>query len=110
MENVNNILDIENQFIMTEVAMISDIYSFGDELMSEGVLDTVVTKVSEFFHKAVNTMVAFVKTFRSDLIATIEKKKCKAKLKKMKEELKVQKDSGVKYVGMIDHDKFIKTY
>ena len=110
MVNVNNILDIEENFIMTEVAMISDIYSFGDELMSEGVLDTVVTKVSEFFQKAVNTMVAFVKTFRSDLTATIEKKRYKAKLKKMKEELKSQKDSGVKYVGMIDHDNFIKTY
>lgn len=107
---MNNLLDIEEPFVMTEVAMISDIFSFGEDLIEEGALDTIVTKVSDFFQKAVNSMSAFIKTFRSDLTATIEKKRCKAKLKKLKEELKMQKNSGVKYVGMIDHDKFIKAY
>ena len=105
-ENMN----IEKQFIMTEVAMISDIYSFGDELITEGVLYSVTNKISEFFQKAVNTMIAFVKTFKADLESTIQKKDCRRKLKYLKKDLADKKESGVKFVEMPDYKAFIKYY
>ena len=103
-------MNIEKQFIMTEVAMISDIYSFGDELITEGVLYSVTNKISEFFQKAVNTMIAFVKTFKADLESTIQKKDCRRKLKYLKKELADKKESGVKFVEMPDYKAFIKYY
>lgn len=102
--------DIEQGFIMTEVAMLSDIYSAGDELVTEGVLYELSEKISEFFHKAVNTLHAFIKTFRADIQSTIQKKDCKRKLNYLKKELAEKKDAGVKYVDMPDHKAFIKYY
>lgn len=70
----------------------------------------LLDKLASFFKRLTNDLLAFGKRVKSDIQAFIDKQSIRIKLKKMKNELNVQNDNGVRYVKMVDVDEYLDTY
>lgn len=96
------------EYTISELSILNQTNEY--EYYGEGAVYNVLDDIFTFIQRIVNDLVSFGKKLKNDVDSLIQKKEVRAKLKKLKEELKEKTDEGVKKVSMIDVEEFIRYY
>ena len=96
------------EYTISELSILNQTNEY--EYYGEGAVYNVLDDILTFIQRIVNDLVSFGKKLKNDVDSLIQKKEVRAKLKKLKEELKEKTDEDVKKVSMIDVEEFIRYY